>query len=94
MWKQIQDSILDLIFSSEPGMINYVEMRQLFGYGHEFYSDHRIITCDIVVKVLMHIDNSRVYDLKNANIEGAISLFNKINWSQTSSHIVDSSQLR
>ena len=35
----------------------------------------------------MHIDKSRVHDFKNANIEGAISLFNKIYWSQTSSHM-------
>ena len=57
-----QDSILNLIFSSEHGIIYNVEMGELFGYVRKFYNDHRIIICDRVVKVPMHIDNSRVYD--------------------------------
>ena len=71
----------------KPGMINNVDMGEFFGYGHKFYSDHRIITCDIVAKSPMHIDNRRVYDFKNVNIEGAISIFNKINWSQMTIHM-------
>ena len=47
-----QDFILDLIFSREPVMKNNVEMRELFKHGNEFCCEHRIITCDIVVKVL------------------------------------------
>ena len=41
-----EDAVLDLIFSSEPGMIDNLEVREKFGEGFETYSDHRIITYD------------------------------------------------
>ena len=38
------DAVLDLIVSSEPGMIENLDVREQFGEGFEKYSDHRIIT--------------------------------------------------
>ena len=37
------DAALDFIFSSEPGMIENLDVREKFGEGFEKYSDHRII---------------------------------------------------
>ena len=43
------DAVLDLIFSSEPGMIDNLDVRETFGEGCEKYSDHRIITFDMIL---------------------------------------------
>ena len=42
------DAVLDLIFSSEPGMTENVDVREKFREGFEKYSDHRIITFDMI----------------------------------------------
>ena len=45
-----EDAVLDLIFSSEPGMIDNLVVREKFGEGFETYSDHRIITYDMILR--------------------------------------------
>ena len=43
-----EDAVLDLIFSSEPGMIDNLDVREKFGEGFKTYSDHIIITYDMI----------------------------------------------
>ena len=45
-----RDAVLDLIFSSEPGMIENFDVREQFGERFKKYSDHRIITFDMIFR--------------------------------------------
>ena len=58
-----KDAVLDLIFTSEPGMTDNLEMGELFGEGHLHGGDHN--NSDKIV---------RYY--KNINVEGMRTYFN------------------
>ena len=45
-----EDAVLDVNFSSEPGMIDNLDIREKFGEGFKTYSDHRIITYDMILR--------------------------------------------
>ena len=62
------DAVLDLIFSSEPGMIENLDVREKYGEGFEKYSDHRIITFDMILRTEMKTVHKCTYNYNNAEV--------------------------
>ena len=77
-----EDAILDLIFSSEPGMIDNVKIREKFGEGYEHSSDHRIVLFDMILQTHMKSDNRMMYDYNKADIPGMIKFMEGVKWEE------------
>ena len=76
------DAELDLIFSSEPGIMENLDVRETFGEGFEMYSDHRIINFDIIIRTLMKTLQKCTYNYSNADVIGMKSYIRRIKWNK------------
>ena len=64
------DAVFDLIFSYEPGMIKNLDVKEKFGEGFEKYSDHSIITLDMILSTEMKTVQKCTYNYSNADVIG------------------------
>ena len=62
------DAVWDLIFSSEPRMIENLDVREKFGEGFKKYSDHRITTFDMILRTETVLKCT--YNYSNADVIG------------------------
>ena len=74
------ESILDLVFSSEPGMVDDLEVREEFGEGNEYQSDHRVIIFKKNLKAATILDNKESYNYNKADFSVMITFMRGINW--------------
>ena len=70
--KTRKESTLDLVFSSEPGMVDYLEVREEFGEGNEQQSVYRVITFKMNLKHATILDNKEYYNYNKAHLSCCI----------------------
>ena len=76
------DAVLDLIFSSEPGMIEHFDVSEKFTEDFEKYSDHKIITFDMILRTEMKTVQKCTYNYSNADVIGMKSYIRGIKWNK------------
>ena len=69
---------MDLVFSSEPGMVDDMEIRKEFGEGNEHQNDHRVIIFKMNLKPATILDNKEYYN--KAEFAAMITFMRGINW--------------
>ena len=69
------ENILDLILSTEPNMIDAVRVKDPF-------SDHNIVTCDVIVSVQVKEWRETYYDYKRGNYEEMRKFLRDYDWEQ------------
>ena len=77
-----EDALLDLIFSSEPGIIDNLDVREKFGEGFETYSDHIITIYDMILRTEMKTVQKCTYNYINADVLGMKSYMMRIKWKE------------
>ena len=78
--KTRKESTLDLVFSSEPGMVDDLEVREEFGERNEHQSDHRVIIFKMNLKPATILDNKEYYNYNKADFSAMITFMRSINW--------------
>ena len=78
--KTRKESTLDLVFSSEPGMVDDLEVREEFGEGNEHQSDHRVILFQMNLKPVTILDNKESYNYNKADFSAMIIFIRSVNW--------------
>ena len=76
------DAVLALIFSSKPGMTVNLDVRDEFVECFEKYSDHRIITFDMILRTEMKTVQKCTYNYINAYVIGMKSYMMRIKWKE------------
>ncbi|PIK41330.1 hypothetical protein BSL78_21808 [Apostichopus japonicus] len=71
------DSIMDLVFSSEPGMVEDVNVMERFGN-----SDHNIVTFGHTVQVNLTILINKFRDFRKAAYDGMRRYLQSIDWNK------------
>ena len=76
--KTRKESTLNLVFSSESGIVDDLEVREEFGEGNEHQSDHRVIIFKMNLKAVTILDNKEYYN--KADFSAMITFMRSINW--------------
>jgi hypothetical protein len=71
----IQGNILDLILTSEPDMVEEIEVREQFVTSH-----HHILTFDIIVSITLKDNPQTAYDYKRGDYDGMRAYMSNIQW--------------
>ena len=78
--KTRKESALDLVFSSEPGMMDDLEVREEFREGNEHQSDHRVILFQMNLKPVTILDNYESYNYNEEYFSAMIIFMRGVNW--------------
>jgi ribonuclease P/MRP protein subunit RPP40 len=79
-----EENILDLILSTEPGMVENLEVREKLGK-----SDHNIVTWTLVCEVSLKVDNSVKRDYNRGDYEGFNKYLTDTDWKENCGTVND-----
>ena len=78
--KTRKESTLDLVFSSEPGMVDDLDVKEEFGESNEHQSDHRVILFQMNLKPVTILDNKESCHYNKTDFSAMIIFMRSVNW--------------